>query len=232
MKVLKSDNSKLGKQIYSINLPRLTCEKYRTAICDRCCYAKKAGFTMPNTQKHMRENYELSLNSYEFIKEISKELIHIMKKLDHIYIRLHPCGDFYSQQYYESWNTIAQSFPKIHFLAFTRNWEIDFGKHADNLKIYYSVDDSTDFINESLEQFAILLPKDIWNPPTQHMLKIPHEYGPSRLCNSKCHDCKACWFHNGNIAFNHRFQKRGQGSTMPKYAEFRRKLLIKTLPAE
>jgi hypothetical protein len=224
MKLLKASNFKLGENIYSFNLPRSTCAPYKTPICDHFCYAKHGGFSMSNTLQHMEENYELARHTGLFEQALYDEIKELLVRMPIVYIRLHPCGDFFSQPYYMVWNWIAKCFPQIHLMAFTRNYEIDFTDHAPNFNIFYSVDPSTIDLNISLNQYSILIPFELHFESPLHMSKVFMANDPALFCNSKCKDCKACWYWKGNICFNQRWQLRGQNTTdMPKYREFRLK---------
>ncbi len=53
-------------------------------------------------------------------------------------IRIHESGDFYSQEYFNKWRTIANTCPDVTFYAFTKAFELDFSKAPENLVIIQS----------------------------------------------------------------------------------------------
>lgn len=197
--VLRNLNKKLGKKVLQFNLPRHTCEAFRTPICDKYCYAKHAAFTFPSTQAAMRRNYEESL-----LKDFADIIIEQLRQKRVKYVRLHPSGDFYSEEYYEKWVQIAKRSPRVRFMAFTRNPYIDFSMAPANLKIYFSIDQTTEKVNNTVQLQAILRPYNGDWAAVKHMQRFENGFA----CASKCKSCKSCWYAKFNVVFVQRWHWR------------------------
>ena len=185
--MLTNGNQKLGKGIWAFGLPTSTC-MHKTELCNKFCYAKKGSFTAPAPVAYYKKNYTLSLRS-DFVSAILGEIQAYYCR----YIRIHPSGDFYSQAYFDKWNTIAAASPNTIFLAYTRNYEIDATYISPNFKLYYSIDDSTLKTNPTIHKFALVTKIS----GVVHMQR----YDKYFICQSKCKVCKACFSGKINICF-------------------------------
>ncbi len=191
---LTNGNSKLGKSIWNFNISRSSCDGIRTVECDKYCYARKGNFLFSAVKKSMTRN----LKSTKLETFVDKTVAQIDDK-DIRYVRLHACGEFYSQQYYDRWRRIAERCPNTKFLAYTRNTIIDFSNRPSNFTIYNSTDKSTVSLNTTLEKRA-----NVFDNPTKrhftHMERTEHGFA----CDSKCKVCKACFSGLSPIAFPRR----------------------------
>jgi hypothetical protein len=185
---LTNGNSKLGKDIWNLNLPRDTCT-HKTLSCAKYCYASKGKFNFDAVKIFMGRNLSETLDE-RFIRRIVGQIYY----LDIRYVRIHASGDFYKQQYADKWIEIAKQTPETKFVVFTRNPEIDFSKRPKNLVVYFSVDKTTPARNPSLSLTATAFDA---TREYKHMEKSEHGY----VCQSKCKECKACWSGKINIAF-------------------------------
>ena len=185
---LSNGNRKLGKHVYNYNLPRHTC-RHKTASCEKFCYARKGAFVYPQVVAFMKRNYNETLED-DFIDRMVGQIVFLRIK----WIRIHACGDFYSQGYADKWMEIARRSPNSHFLAYTRDYEIDFSTRPDNFVMYFSKDGSTTELNESIHMFASTFPME---KGITHMSDSKHGH----VCDSKCKTCKACWSGKVQIAF-------------------------------
>lgn len=191
----------MGDKVWCFNLPRSTCEEFRTPLCNHFCYARGNNFLWPEVQKGFARNLKQS-KAVDFIASIHIQLNSIKNKGDDKRtgnrVRLHSSGDFYSQQYFNSWCHIASANSETLFLAYTRNVEIDFSNRPDNFRIFFSVDWSSKAVNPTLKQFAFMDTKSKTVP--KHMSSYPHRDN-SVVCNSHCYECKHCWKTKKNIVF-------------------------------
>lgn len=189
MPYLTNGNTKLGKSILNFNIPTSSC-MHTTPECRKYCYAKKGAFNYPNVKRSMLNNLLLTPTE-AFAGTIIEEL---KQHRDVKYVRVHSCGDFYNQEYFDKWNLVAKKNPKVRFLAYTRNYDIDFSSKEDNFAIYYSIDDGTKKMNDTLELRSSVIPHE---RPYAHMEKTDKGYA----CASKCKVCKACFYGKVDIAF-------------------------------
>ncbi len=136
------NNSKLAKtDTISFNIPAFrsedgfaTCPK--AGACATLCYARQGYYVMP--QVAATREFNLSVvrgNQGEFIKQAVQDLLQIKNKS----IRIHDSGDFFSQDYLNSWFVIAASFPQKKFYAYTKSLHLDYSAKPDNLQIIQSV---------------------------------------------------------------------------------------------
>jgi hypothetical protein len=109
------------------NLPAVKTCPYRTAMCEKSCYARKAERVYPQVLPSREKNYTDSLQADfvdRMIYTIEKEL-NTKKCKDKLTVfRIHESGDFYNIAYTEKWIEIAQHFEndqRIVFLAYTKS---------------------------------------------------------------------------------------------------------------
>jgi len=185
--MLKNYNSKLGPDIYAFSLPRSTCH-HKTIDCEKYCYAKRGTFIFDNVKEALDRYYKESLED-DFVDRLCAQIIFNRVK----WVRIHPSGDFYSQEYADKWKEIAKRSPKTKFLVYTRNWDIDFSDVPKNLTVYNSVDKSTKKTNPTIKRRAIAI--DITAP--KHMKRVKYGF----ICDNKCRYCKACWYGKFDVVF-------------------------------
>lgn len=100
-------NGKLDRSVLIFNLPSvITCPN--NDLCKNECYARKAEKLYPTVLPCRNENWESAkLDNFEqrMLKIIHKAVIkHNVKA-----VRVHESGDFYSQEYADKWQRIAQT---------------------------------------------------------------------------------------------------------------------------
>lgn len=120
-KLIQKGNSKLGNDMAMFNLPA------NKQICGReCpgCYAIREQKRYPTVLPARLERFEASKQD-GFIDIIKDEIKSLKTQPKHF--RIHASGDFYSQEYINSWESVAKEFPKIIFYAYTkRKKDFDF----------------------------------------------------------------------------------------------------------
>ena len=127
------------------------------------------------------------------IKHIEKENALKVKRdgTPYAYFRIHESGDFYNQKYVNEWAKIAQAFPTMKFLAFTKSHAFNFSGLTDlpNVRIRYSIDSTSKAIR-------IDLPLAIVQDGTENRQK-------TFACNvgMKCADCRVCWNSKMDVGF-------------------------------
>lgn len=133
---ISDGNIKLGN-ISNINLPPiLACKKGVPCASEKLCYAIKSFRQYPNVRKAWNENFQLYKNNPN---DYYSELENYLKKKKRINrFRWHSSGDIIDQNYFEMMKDLAKNFPKINFLAYTKNDLIDFNNPPSNLTIRFS----------------------------------------------------------------------------------------------
>lgn len=188
LNVSKGTNTKLGKLIYSINLPAgKSCNP--DAPCRKICYALKGRYVFENVRRPREENYLLWKLDPEAYKEGA-----LLAAQKCMFIRWHDSGDIPDFDYLGMMVEVAEKTPWCKHLAFTKQYNIvnDYiangGKLPDNLSIVFSKWDGWECPNP-------------FNLPTAHVrLKagnvdaIPEN---AQECPKFCGDCvhtgKSCW---------------------------------------
>ena len=108
---LKNLNKKLGKLIYSFDLPAVvSCPNSNE--CFKNCYANKGAFLYggKGAKTSNTYNFAIALND---LKYLQKELIKEIEKKKIKTIRIHSSGDFFSKEYFVMWCNIAKRFNNI-----------------------------------------------------------------------------------------------------------------------
>ena len=181
---VSNTNSKLGGQIYSINLPAVvTCRP--DAPCFKGCYARKGNWTFSNVKSSLESNLEAYKSNPDlFFESVAAQTVLVR------FCRWHSSGDIVDMQYFEGMCKVARKNKETHYLCFTKKHEIinEFlskGKRIPkNLSIVFSAWDS-------------------WIPENPYSLPMTYVYGEkfnnelipkdAIPCGGKCETCQACW---------------------------------------
>lgn len=109
------------------NLPAVKTCPFRTDMCEKSCYARKAERVYPNCLPSRENNYKESLQA-DFVENmiftIEKELNSKKCNGKLTIFRIHESGDFYNLEYAAKWIAIAKHFEndnRIKFLAYTKS---------------------------------------------------------------------------------------------------------------
>ena len=181
---VSNTNSKLGGQIYSINLPPVvTCRA--DAPCFKGCYACKGNWLFPNVKNSLQQNLEAYKNNHTLFFESVAAQTALVR-----FCRWHSSGDIVDMQYFEGMCKVARKNKETHYLCFTKKYEI---------------------INEFLSK-GKRIPKNLsivfsawsnWIPENPYDLPMTYVYGKefnnelipkdAIPCGGKCETCQACW---------------------------------------
>ena len=181
---VSNTNSKLGGQIYSINLPPVvTCRA--DAPCFKGCYACKGNWLFPNVKNSLQQNLEAYKENHTLFFESVAAQTALVR-----FCRWHSSGDIVDMQYFKGMCKVARKNKETHYLCFTKKYEIinEFlskGKRIPkNLSIVFSA-------------WSDWLPENPYNLPMTYVYGkefnnelIPKDAIP---CSGKCENCQACW---------------------------------------
>ena len=109
------------------NLPAVKTCPFRTPMCEKSCYARKAERMYPQVLPSREKNFNDSLEndfSENMIYTIETLLASRAYKGKTVYFRIHESGDFYSLEYVKKWIEVAKHFEndaKIIFEAYTKS---------------------------------------------------------------------------------------------------------------
>ena len=135
-------NSKLKKTgTISFNLPAFrsadgfaVCPK--AGACATLCYARQGRYIM----KQVAEAREFNLSKVRAdLQQFYTEAVADLARLKSSSIRVHDSGDFFSQEYMDTWFRIARAFPKKHFYAYTKSLHLGWREAPKNFQIIQSV---------------------------------------------------------------------------------------------
>jgi len=150
-----TQNSKLAKSgIYGFGLcPGQTCVK-----CSIKCYAVRGMYnTFSRTMTAMWDKNLERTKSRKFTTEVST---YLWKHSKIKYVRIHPEGDFYSQEYLNKWIRVARLCPDVQFYAYTKALHLSFAECPSNMKIVQSIggehDDKIDYSKPHARIFGTL----------------------------------------------------------------------------
>lgn len=109
------------------NLPAVKTCPFRTAMCEKSCYARKAERIYPQVLPSREQNFKDSLE-----KDFPENMIYTVETLLNsraykgktVYFRIHESGDFYNLEYAKKWVEVAKRFEgndRIIFEAYTKS---------------------------------------------------------------------------------------------------------------
>ena len=109
------------------NLPAVKTCPFRTAMCEKSCYARKSERVYPSVLPSREKNFHESMQA-DFVENmiftIEKELNSKKCQGKKVVFRIHESGDFYNLEYTRNWVEIARHFEhnsNIVFLAYTKS---------------------------------------------------------------------------------------------------------------
>ena len=182
-------NSKLGK-IPNISLPPvLTCVKNIPCSIEGC-YALKFYKMYPSVRNAWDKNLNFfQKNPGDYFVQINN----FLKKKNPRLFRWHVGGDIISQTYLDGMKQIATFNPKINFLAYTKNFNLDYLSLPNNLNIIVSMWPGIP-IPIHLQNILIFS----WMDDGRDT-RIPNV--DKFICSTDCKTCKICW-----ITSNHKYK--------------------------
>lgn len=189
-------NSKLGAQIYSINLPvGITCRP--DAPCFKDCYARRGHWMYSNVQASLNKNYEhYKENPKLFFESVATQTA-LCK-----FVRWFSSGDIVDNAFFEGMCKVARKNRTTKYLCFTKKYEIvnayiaSGKKIPKNLSIVFSC-------------WSDWVPENPYDMPTTWVYgkqfnndRIPKTSIP---CAGHCEKCLACWnLKKGGSVFFHK----------------------------
>lgn len=172
----------------NVNLPPIvSCCSGVPCATSKKCYAIKAYRQYPNVRKSWDNNLEIYNHYNDFYFDNISIQIKSKKKIKRF--RWHSSGDIIDQKYLNGMKHIANEFPNINFLAYTKNNFLDFNNLPKNLKIRFSMWPS--FNN------ATSLITHAWlDDGTEHRI-------PTLVfkCLNSCAKCAYCWTGKKDVVF-------------------------------
>ena len=175
-KLIQTKNAKLNFPMFNLPASKQICGRECPG-----CYAIREQKRYPTVLPARVERYESSLNS-DFTQRVVKEIKSLKTQPKHF--RIHASGDFYSQDYISSWESIAKEFPNIIFYAYTKRKK-DF--NFSTLESLPNVVIINSFHFKGLNYGPL-------NEAPQGAFICPHQKGTDIQCGKDCEWCmtKGC----------------------------------------
>lgn len=184
------------------NLPAVKMCPFRTALCEKSCYARKAERVYPQVLPSRERNYQDSLQS-DFVERmiytIEKELSTKKYNGKLTVFRIHESGDFYNLEYTKKWVEIAKHFEnndKIVFLAYTKSLVYliragyDAKEFPKNFVVRSSLWSDTSTANRD---YTELYNFPIYTAFTRSQMNVEHANGHI-FTECRCEDCANCGY--------------------------------------
>ena len=199
---ISTGNMKLGG-IANFNLPPL--KSCTAEACRACgvngCYALKSYRLYPNVKTAWGKNLEMVRNE---LPEVERQLVEYLRKYKKTFFRVHSSGDFeikggsYSGvNYFKMWVRIAEAFPDIQFLAYTKAWGVIFDAIDEGVKI------PSNFILRLSDWDGVYIPEELKKRFKVAYVVLKPEDAPEGafICGGDCRTCQRCFFDAENVAF-------------------------------
>ena len=172
-RLIQWGNSKLPSlMMFNIPASREICGR----VCEGC-YSLKAYRIYPNVLPAQEARYRESLKT-DFVDVITNEIKKVKKPFK--YFRIHAsAGEFYSQEYVDKWQKIAEKFPNITFYAYTKRMKNFSFKKLRAL---------TNFVLIDSLQYKQLNYGPLENAPKDAFI-CPAVKGSSTVCGETCTYC-------------------------------------------
>ena len=152
-------NAKLGKDVWTFSLPsghtcpgackclakvdRTTNQLIEGPQNEFRCFSATAEVAFPTVRAARRYNMDM-LTKKTKVEDLMDMLVAALPLRAEI-MRLHVAGDFYSQNYFDAWQLVAEMFPHCQFYAYTKsipfwlNWVARYKKLPDNMILTASI---------------------------------------------------------------------------------------------
>ena len=180
------------------NIPAVVTCPFRTAMCEKYCYARKAERCYPSCKDAREHNYQVTrMHNFaeRMIYTIETELTSKKFAGKKVVFRIHESGDFYSRAYTNAWLTIARHFEKnanIVFLAYTKSvqWFIELGLDMvpSNMVVRSSIwADTKEYFKVVTEKFNF----PVYTALSSHDMDIAEKQG-LKFEKCRCEDCATC----------------------------------------
>lgn len=185
------------------NIPAVTTCPFRTAACERACYARTAEKVYPGCLPSREKNFIASKQA-DFVDRMVATIDNYMQRKAYrnakeIRFRIHESGDFYNQVYADKWIEIARrtsNYRNLVFLAYTKSFPYFDGKSLpSNFQLLASIWSDT-----KKSQLDIVMRNGwrIYTAIPENYIETAKEYGFTECTCTNCNDCKTDCYHKGN----------------------------------
>ena len=189
-------NTKLENGYGIFSIPAITTCPNSTPICRQLCYAIKAERMYKETRERRARNLQAVKNPL-FFAGMSRGIWELLENPTFSRLfRIHEAGDFFNQEYFDTWLMLISKYPEITFLSFTKSQFIICEDLPANFKLYFSIMADTK-ISLSATKFIMDLPRAYAGitPPDSEGRTITQ-------CPGYCDTCNNCFTNSTDVYFH------------------------------
>lgn len=197
------------------NLPAVKTCPFRTAACEKSCYARKAERVYPQVLPSRERNYSDSLEAVfveNMIYTINRTIFDARGRMKKAYagkriiFRIHESGDFYNLEYAQKWVEIIKYYeyrvPQLRFVAYTKSIPYFVNIYRNALNAPYGYHDINQCIPCNLHLIS-----SIWDDTREGLREMTKEYNfkvytalsaadfeaqKTELTECTCENCATC----------------------------------------
>lgn len=169
------------------NLPAVKTCPYRTAHCEKACYALKAEKAYPTCKPSRERNLADSLRS-----DFTDRMIYTISSIRNssrakkLVIRIHESGDFYNKEYALKWLEIMGHFKNdksIKFIAYTKSF-----KYFDGVELPKNFSLRASIWDDTKPEQVEIVNRNGWNIYTA----VDKFETGDKFTRCRCNDCATC----------------------------------------
>lgn len=168
------------------NLPAVMTCPYRTPMCEKFCYARKAETAYPTCKPARMRNFDDSRKA-DFVERMTYTILSVRRgcRSKNLVVRIHESGDFYNAAYTAAWLEIMERCKgeRITFIAYTKSFTyFDGVKLPANFSLRASLWDDTPAAAREI------VTRNGWNIYTA----VPEFKTGDAFTRCRCNDCATC----------------------------------------
>lgn len=172
------------------NIPAVKTCPFRTAQCEKYCYALKAEKQYPSCLASREKHFAETLQP-DFVERMTYTILkaRYYSKAETLVVRIHESGDFYNKAYAEKWLAIMDRCKgeKIKFIAYTKSFP-----YFDGVKLPGSFSLRFSVWNDTTPAALDCVTRNGWNIYTA-VEKFETGDTFTRCRCSDCATCGKCW---------------------------------------
>lgn len=172
------------------NIPAIKTCPFRTALCEKYCYAVKAENLYPDCLPSRERNFEISRRA-DFVDNMTYTILKIRRgsRKKNVVVRIHESGDFYNKEYAGKWLAIMENCKgeNIKFIAYTKSFP-----YFDGVKLPKNFSLRASIWADTKEEHRETIRRNDWNIYTA-VEKFETGDAFTRCRCKDCASCAKCW---------------------------------------
>ncbi len=172
------------------NIPAIKTCPFRTALCEKACYALKAERVYPDCLPARERNFNDTRRA-DFVERMTYTILSIRKssRKKNLIVRIHESGDFYNLEYAEKWLQIMRNCAgeNIKFIAYTKSFP-----YFDGVKLPRAFALRASVWADTRPEMLEIIARNNW-PIYTAVEKFQRGDRFTRCRCSDCAGCGKCW---------------------------------------